>query len=78
MFKVLDKLCFPNIKCVSIEGNTELLRKGLKLTDEKGNIFEIETVGMTKYQNVEDYRKYADVVLYGDIENMGSTLLIGQ
>lgn len=74
MFKVLGKLCLPNIKCVSIEGNTQLLKKGLKLIDEKGNIFEIETVGMTKYQNVEDHKKFAEVVLCGDIENIGTTL----
>lgn len=59
-----------------MEGNTELLRKGLKLMDEKGNIFEIETVGMTKYQNVEDHKKYADVILYGDIDNIGSMLSV--
>lgn len=65
-----------SLNCVSMEGNTELLRKGLKLMDEKGNIFEIETVGMTKYQNVEDHKKYADVILYGDIDNIGSMLSV--
>lgn len=78
MFKVLDKLCLPDIKCVLIEGNTEHLSKGLKLIDEKGNTFEIETVGMTKYQNVDDYKKYADVVLCGDIENIGTTLFFNK
>lgn len=54
VFKVLDKLFLPNMYSVSVEGNTKLLRKGLKLIDEKGNVFEIETIGMTKYQNIED------------------------
>ena len=38
VFKVLDKLCLPNNYCVSVEGDTQLLRNGLKLIDEKGNI----------------------------------------
>ena len=76
MFKVIDKLRLSAIYCVSIEGDVQLLRKGLKLVDEKGNIFEIETVGMTKYQNIEDFKKYADVVLCGDVENIGTTLFL--
>lgn len=76
MFKVLGKLCLSDIECVSLEGNTKLLKKGLRLVDEKGNIFVIETVGMTKYQNVEDYKKYAEVVLCGDIENIGTILFL--
>ena len=76
MFKVIDKLQMSSIYCVSIEGDVQLLRKGLKLVDEKGNIFEVETVGMTEYQNMEDYKRYADVVLCGDVENIGTTLFL--
>ncbi len=53
VFKVLDKLCLPDFYCVSVEGDTQLLRKGLKLIDEKGNIFAVETVAMTEYRNIE-------------------------
>lgn len=74
MFKVLDKLCLPNIHCVSVEGDIKILEKGVKLLDEKGNIFEIESVGMTEHRNIEDYTKYADVVLCGDVENIGTML----
>lgn len=76
MFKVLDKLCIGNAYCVSVEGNTQLLRNGIELTDEKGDIFVVETVAMTHYQNLEDYRKYAEIVLCGDIENLGETLFL--
>lgn len=75
MFKVLDRLSLPNnIHCVSIEGDIKFLKIGLKLLDEKGNIFEIESVGMTHFRNMEDLAKYADVVLCGDVENIGTML----
>lgn len=78
MFKVLDKLSLPNIHCVSVEGDTTLLGKGKKLLDEKGNIFEIESVGMTEYQNIENYTRYAEVVLCGDIEDIGTILYLDE
>ena len=78
MFKVLDKLRLPDMYCISIEGDTQLLKSGLPLIDEKGNHFEIKTVGMTEYQNIEDYKKYADVVLQGDAENIGTTLFLDE
>lgn len=74
VFKVLDKLCLPDFYCVSVEGDTQLLRKGLKLIDEKGNIFAVETVAMTEYRNIESYKRYADIVLSGNIKNLGTTL----
>lgn len=76
MFKVLDKLSLPNMYCVSVEGDIKLLGKGLKLLDENGNIFEIESVGMTEYRNIEDYTKYAEVVLCGNVENIGTMLCL--
>ncbi|MBD5506614.1 MAG: hypothetical protein HDR05_00755 [Lachnospiraceae bacterium] len=76
MFKVLDKLRVSNMYSVLVEGDTSLLENGLKLIDETGNVFEIETVGMTKYQNVDDYKKYANIVLCGDVENIGESLFL--
>ena len=76
MFKVLDKLCVSDMYSILVEGDTSLLANGLKLIDEKGNVFEIETVGMTKYQKIDDYKKYANIVLCGDVENIGETLFL--
>ena len=42
--------------------------------DEKGNIFAVETVAMTEYRNIENYERYADIVLSGNIKNLGTTL----
>ncbi len=75
-FKVLDKLRVGNTYCVSIEGDMQLLKKGQKLSDEKGNMYEVETVGMSHYQNIEDYKKRAEIVLGGDVENVGDTLFL--
>lgn len=59
----------------SVEGDTSSLQNGLKLTDEKGHIFVIETIGMPHYTNPESYKIHAELVLDGDVENMGTTLL---
>ena len=74
MYKVLGKLRVGKIYCVSVEGDTFSLKNGLELVDEKGNKFEIKTVGMTHYQKVDDFLRYADIVLSGDVENIGETL----
>ena len=37
-------------------------------------MYEVETVGMPHYQNIEEYKKHAEIVLDGDVENMGDTL----
>ena len=65
-----------NMYCVSVEGDISLLKNGLILTDEKENIFKIETMAMTHYQNVKDFQHYAEFVLSGDMENIGECLYI--
>ena len=74
MLKVLDKLPVGDIYCVCVEGDIRSLKNGLKLTDEKGNKFELQTVGMTHFRNVEDCLRYAHIVLDGDVENIGEAL----
>lgn len=76
MFKVIDKLHIGNMCCVSIEGDIQILKNGLVLSDENKNIFKIETIAMTKHQSIEDYKKYAEVVLSGNIESMGEILFL--
>lgn len=69
MLKVLDKLQIRDSYCVSVE-----LKNGLKLRDEKGHIFVIESIGMPHYTNPDDYKTHAELVVRGDVENMGSVL----
>lgn len=76
MFKVLDKLKMGKKYCISVEGEIQFLKNGIKLVDEKGNTFEIETVAMSDYQNIEDLKKRAELVLVGDIERMGDNLFL--
>lgn len=75
-YKVLSKLRVNNIYCVSVEGDTSLLKNGLLLKDEKDNFFKIETVAMTHYQMVDDFCKYAELVLDGDVDHIGKKLFI--
>ena len=81
MFKVLDKIRIGSVYGVSVEGDSGILRKGLKLTDEKGNIFELESVGMVHYKNVQ-YKKifhnHAEILLRGDVEHIGKTLFLNE
>ena len=76
MFKVLNKLLVGSMYCISVEGDVLLLKNGLMLTDEKENIFKIETVAMPHYQNVDDLRTYAVLVLIGNVENIGEYLYL--
>lgn len=76
MFKVRDRLCLGGTYCVSVEGDVWRLRSGTQLMDEKGNIFVIETVGMSHYRNIENIHRYAEIVLCGDVENLGENLFL--
>ena len=80
VFKVLDKIRIGSVYGVSVEGDASLLRKGLKLTDEKGNIFELESVGMVHYKNIniEYIHNHAEILLRGDVENIGKTLFLSE
>lgn len=78
MFKVLDKLLVDGVYCVSVEGDILLLKNGLMLTDENKNIFTIETVAMTHYQDIKDFMNYAELILSGDVENIGEYLYISK
>ena len=74
VLKVLGKLLVGNTYCVSVEGDIQSLKNGLKLIDEKGNEFEIKTVAMPHYRVIEDFRHCAELVLSGDVENIGEVL----
>ena len=76
MFKVLSKLPVGSMYCVSVEGDSLLLKNGLLLKDEKENSFKIETVAMPHYQNIKDFKHYAELVLSGDVDNIGEYLYI--
>lgn len=69
-FKISDKYC------ISVEGESHLLKNGIKLRDEKSNIFIIESIGMVNYNNINDYKRYAELFLLGDIKNIGEILTI--
>ena len=64
LLKVVDKMLLLNGKtAVSVEGDCTKLRNGLSVTDERGKVFIIESVGMTHYTNSEDWKTKADILL---------------
>ena len=76
MYKVLQVFEFENRCCISVEGNIKLLKNGIRLKDENGNLFIIESVAMVNYKNIEDYKRYADLFLKGNVANIGKQLYI--
>lgn len=75
-FKVLDKISVNGLEVVSVEGDTSFIQNGLKLKDEKGNAYEIQTVAMVHYKKTKDIRHYAELVLNGDVKNIGQYLYL--
>ena len=80
VFKVLGKIRIGSVYGVSVEGDSSILRKGLKLIDEKGNTFELESVGMVHYKNIniEYIHNHAEILLRGDVEHIGKTLFLSK
>ncbi len=76
MYEVIQKFQIANKYCIFVKGNPEFLKKEMQLEDEKGNIFIIESIGMVHYKNIGDYQKYAELLLIGNIENIGKNLII--
>lgn len=76
MYKIMQKFQVTNKYCISVEGDTKFLKKGIKVKDEKGNIFIIESIGMVNYKNIDDYKKYAELFLIGDVKSIGKSLTI--
>ena len=76
MFRILQKFKIADRYCISVEGDSQLLKNGIKLKDEKGNVFIIESIGMVSYKNVNDYKRYAELFLIGDLKNIGERLAV--
>lgn len=75
--KVLSKMLFNGKTAVSVEGDCMKLRNGLTVTDEKGKVFIIESVGMTHYTNPEDWKTKAEILLSGG-DFSGETLIVNE
>lgn len=74
MYRILELFQIDYIYCVPIEGDISLLKNGIKLRDENGSDFIIESIGMTNHKNIKDYEKYAELFLKGNIDNIGRYL----
>lgn len=74
MFRVLQKLKIAGTYSISVEGDVKNLKNGIKLKDENGNIFVVNSIGMVNYKNIKDFEKFAELLLTGDAENIGEKL----
>ena len=63
MFKVLDVLKIGNMLSVTLDGKCELLKNGSKLTDGKGTVYEVVSVGMTRHDDPSDIAKSTTVLV---------------
>ncbi len=57
MFKVSDVFKIGDKLSVTFEGNCQELKNGTKLKDDKGNIFDVLSIGMTRYSEPADISK---------------------
>ena len=76
MYNIIHKFKVANKLCIDVEGDTQYLKNGIILKDEKGNIFVVQSIGMVDYQNIENYKKYAVLLVTGKVEDIGKTLII--
>ncbi len=63
MFKVVDVLKIDDKQSVTIDGACDGLKSGSKLSDSNGNVYNIVSVGMTRYDNPEDIAKYTTLLV---------------
>ncbi len=76
MYYVLHKFKIADRCCIDVAGDTQYLKNGIKLKDEKENIFVVKSIGMVDHQSIESYKKYAVLLVTGKIEDIGKTLII--
>ena len=74
MYYVLHKFKIADRCCIDVAGDTQYLKNGIKLKDEKENIFVVKSIGIVDHQSIENYKKYAILLVTGKIEDIGKTL----
>ena len=57
MFIIRQKFNIADKYCISVEGDSQLLKNGMRLKDENGNIFVIESIGMVNYKILMTIKK---------------------
>lgn len=72
MYQVIDKFAVGSSYAVSLKGDAALLKNGIKLIDENGQIFEIAGVVMMHYQNDKSILNsdQIEVLFKGNIEQI--------
>mgnify|MGYP004513104691 CR=1 FL=1 len=63
MFEVMDVLKIGNKLSVTLQGKCEDIKNGSKLKDGKGNIYNVVSVGMTRYNNPTDIEKSTSILI---------------
>lgn len=63
MLKVLDVFRIGDMLSVTIDGKCDEIKNGSRLTDKNGNIFEVVSVGMTRYDDPSDISNNTTVLI---------------
>ena len=63
MFEVMDVFKIGNKLSVTLQGKCEDIKNGSKLKDTKGNIYDVVSVGMTRYNNPSDMAKSTSILI---------------
>lgn len=76
MVKVLDVFYVGEKLSITVEGNCSEIRNGSKLTDSKGNMYIVDSVGMTRYEDPKDISKVTTLLVTPVLVEKGSELFI--
>lgn len=76
MFKIIDIFAVGNMLSVSFEGNCEELKSGSRLTDNKGNFYNVISVAMTRHDSPEDISKSTNILISPNTAKLNDMLYI--
>ncbi|MDO5311401.1 MAG: hypothetical protein Q4E94_05795 [Clostridia bacterium] len=74
MFEVMDVFKLGDNLSVTLNGRCDEIRNGSKLTDQKGNVYNVVSVGMTRYDEPSDMTKSTTVLIVPNTLKKGTLL----
>ena len=76
MFKIIDVFHVGEKLSITVEGNCSEIKNGSRLTDKKGNVYIVDAVGMTRYDDPKDISKVTTLLVTPVFIEKGSELFI--
>lgn len=78
MFEVMNVLKIGNKLSVTLQGKCESIKNGSKLKDTSGRIYDVISVGMTRYNDPKDITKNTSVLITPCTLSKGTQLYMAE